>query len=806
MPKMRNGLIKRWLDKLPINLQIAAVFGQNNKVLQAVGLGANDFDVDPQQLFEIARKQLDLEIRTGKYIPDVFVEVHNSKNLARLFTSPKLFFNRLLDDLERMDFVARNKFLADAGMPPLPFPDLDRYRTEIDPNDPSEHVDPLIEELRSVMREVEVYKDFDISGEPPHPIADGKEHIYEERKYILHNIYYGVTHDLEQKCDELSSIKARVFILTGKAGQGKTNFVCDLVEKFLLRNQIPCAYFTGRTISVRNASDLGDSIKQLIVGDQAGSFDRLLSAISTIAAKEGKVFTLIVDAINEHNDVNKFKHQLEDVIERSIKLPNIRVMLTCRSEFFDSRFGNLTASSFGGLSFFHESDRTRLSERQQDLILDGYFRHFELKEDLISRNIFDVLKVDILLLRIFFEAYGARGRPSDYRQPEIRNIIREEIFQIYLEQRLDSASRALEEAVDDIGFGNAKRDLEGVFRHIFKYMVDNKRFGDVPISSFPEKLEAALNVLLNEDLILRRDGPQGRRLFTASDETVNFTFDEFRDFLLANYLYEDVFKFDHSAFFTVIKNIVPESNQSVEGLKRYLFYASRSRADDEFYEKYREEPWYEDVYFREIFSVNPDLHRDDDRLKIQESLAKSDYLSRRLMKRLIVRWDTSANPVLNLNLLLDYLRGLDNDAYLSSVLAVFSHKPFSDGVFDVNALCASLRNNFLPDLTPDNFERFEPLFLLVAWMLPVDTSPNLESEATRLFEELIEVQPSFAAKILHKSIDTGFDVCRPYVWRLCALLAPHIEATHDLRVEAQGDAQLGGVVAREAARFLRIPT
>jgi hypothetical protein len=79
-------------------------------------------------------------------------------------------------------------------------------------------------------------------------------------------------------------------------------------------------------------------------------------------------------------------------------------------------------------------------------------------------------------------------------------------------------------------------------------MLKKWQFTDVPISVVPSSLNDALYVLLDEELILRRDPPSGPSIFSPSGDTINFPFDEFRDFLSAQYLLHSIYVTDRSPF------------------------------------------------------------------------------------------------------------------------------------------------------------------------------------------------------------------------------------------------------------------
>ena len=46
----------------------------------------------------------------------------------------------------------------------------------------------------------------------------------------------------KRRIEDLSYLISRICLLTGEAGQGKTNFICDYVQNVLLKRHIPFIY------------------------------------------------------------------------------------------------------------------------------------------------------------------------------------------------------------------------------------------------------------------------------------------------------------------------------------------------------------------------------------------------------------------------------------------------------------------------------------------------------------------------------------------------------------------------------------
>jgi len=64
-------------------------------------------------------RQLAREKNSKKYIPDIFVEVAKVKDQARFFAHPTLFFQKVLDEVARLNFSDVNRILRKLSLQPI---------------------------------------------------------------------------------------------------------------------------------------------------------------------------------------------------------------------------------------------------------------------------------------------------------------------------------------------------------------------------------------------------------------------------------------------------------------------------------------------------------------------------------------------------------------------------------------------------------------------------------------------------------------------------------------------------------------
>jgi hypothetical protein len=766
-------------------------------------IGERFIDVS-QHLKTQSRRQLESEKKWGKYIPDIFIETRETKNLARSFLHPTLFVHRTLESLRRINIPGCNRFLTRSGLPPLPAIRL-QPRTRFQNLDAAlATADELLAEVQQVSEPLKRYEKFRFKDPPPGPITKQHRPFYDANFYLLPDWGWGLGHSLADIAQELNAARARVFILTGRAGQGKTNFVCDLVENFLWRHEIPCAYTTGRRISAIHAPELADVINKLIFQDQVSSFSEAAGLLAEHASRSNKPFVLIIDGLNEHHRISEFAVQLEQFIEAMLEYPHLKVLLTCRSEFFRQRFGRLTSGPIGSHVFVLEANEQHLEDEAYEEMLAGYFKFFGIAKDRISDQVMESLKRDILLLRFFCEAYGSRGKVGTYRQPWIAAIYRDQIFQIYLEKKLGTADAFLQRITGGVNPIDPKGELIAVLESVLQHMLSTWRFTDVPSSVVPTTLRPALYALLDEELILRQDVPASDSVFTAGTDTINFTFDEFRDFLLAQYMVHRVFATDRGLFDEYVARSDPKESQTVEGIKRFMFYASRRPSNESFWQFYRGHSWYRDVYDVEVFNIDVGLLRVEDQETVRDALRAGGPRAQAFSRDLAIRWHPIHCPVLNLDLLLSIIIAGDDKVFDELVVSTFKRGYHNEG-YSCRAFCEFVAKEVIPKFDPTRGDGHDALFKFLVLLLPVDAMADLNSESGLVLRQLLEQHPDYAVSLLRRSLQYAPTRHRAFVWRLLATasgVATDPELVAEATLERERSAALDSVLHGEVSRFL----
>ena len=445
-------------------------------------------------LTDQVKRELRKQINSRKYIPQLFVEANETKDIARIFCNPVLFFPKVVADIEQVNFTRLNTMCRDFGISEvvaeLPG-DFKLPRDYRDIKNQCVRLGQLCEPIVSRVKELE-------------RTPDGAS-LEEHRRYLLNEKWFmtgawAVSHRLAKISRRIAYIKGGVLLLLSPAGQGKTNFACDLAELTLLYG-IPAVFFTGKSLANASLSDLEGFIWS-IAAPNARSKSEAVQDVRHICLDKTMPFVVVIDAINEHPRLAEFASALESCIERLLNYDFVRVVLTCRSEFFEARFKNLEASSFS--EYVHKIDRLhqRMEPFQATRMVHRYLNFFNLRLGM-SHQAQEKLEDDPLLLRIFCEAYGNPRGQNAIHLPFLDDVYRGRLFTDYLSKKLGQlVHRRSDRGLPVLG---SERYYVEPLMTVIEKMVETGDFSSVEVRSIPREQLEPIEELLYEDIIIRRD-------------------------------------------------------------------------------------------------------------------------------------------------------------------------------------------------------------------------------------------------------------------------------------------------------------
>src|SRR5690606_16213905 len=167
-------------------------------------------------------RQLQKQISSGKYLPKTFIETGEQKDNLRYLCDSIFYSEKCFEESSILDFRYLNIFLAKENHSLFNF-DL----TQLKPKN-GEITISNSNDLYSKWYEYLIVKQQEV--------IDIKISSNEKSKF---------EYKFRDRIDDLKFLLAKVALITEAAGQGKTNFLCDFTENFLLKRKIPTVFLTG---------------------------------------------------------------------------------------------------------------------------------------------------------------------------------------------------------------------------------------------------------------------------------------------------------------------------------------------------------------------------------------------------------------------------------------------------------------------------------------------------------------------------------------------------------------------------------
>lgn len=360
-------------------------------------------------LFSIRKKankytgeQVKKLIQDGKYIPGVFVELNNSKEVLRYFVYGKKWRKRLI---KNFNYVYDNSY-------------GEILKKACDNQNVCFRLNRMVSTkkiLETVNSAYEFHNNFRNSG------IEFKQD-YKESQILFEIIQYPYNEILGSLLKYSKVANGKYLILTGSAGNGKTNLLCSISELLVNLKQ---------TTIFLNAREIEGDILDFIF-DELGLPDLYkkhkeiyLYLVNLLLTVQNKFLFIIVDAINE-NDSDGFGNQISAFINKIADYSRAKIVVSCRNEYYKERFRKYLVEKVNIPVFEFDLKEQHYTSTAINRIIKTYSNHFNY-----SGNIFlavkSVLSEQLLLLRIFFEV----NKDSN---ADVYSIRKHEIFAQYIEK------------------------------------------------------------------------------------------------------------------------------------------------------------------------------------------------------------------------------------------------------------------------------------------------------------------------------------------------------------------------------------
>lgn len=654
-------------------------------------------------------KQLNAQINSGKYLKNTFIETGNQKDYLRFFLSPIFYLDKLFDTLTILDFRYLNNILLKKNKAPFSL-EINTFLTE--------------KENLSIINCSNFFNTL-------------SEHLNSKQDFII-NEGLGWTFEskIKDNITDLDFFKAKIVLITEMAGQGKTNFLCDLVENFLLKKKVINVFLTGIEI---NAEDIRKSIiNRIFPNNNDIEFSEILNIAEEICSENNDSFTIIIDGINENYNSKVFAKNLELFISDMQEYDFVKIIISCRSEYFKDNFTNLEKSSFSDkMSIITSLMKYDRDKDIQKKLFNIYFDTFKIGYKSINRGVKEQLLSNFLLLRIFCETY------QNMELDVIDNIYKEELFTNYYIRKSEQINLKLNSIIN--GYTSASIDIKNFIKKVIDIMISKKQYVNIILDEIiNNEAEKEIYIrFLDENILIKRDLLQNENFFSPT-EVVNFTFDEFRDFLISDFLIEEVYKKDKNKFNIFLDDLNNDS-PLIEGCSTFIFYKSRRSTDAELKLIINAQKWYYNVFSRCIFNIKDENIIPEDKDILKKIIYDKNVSKSKLFINLINR---RGNQILNIDFLFECIREMNQEEFKENFTRQFGKNTYRYLKINESEIITVLNERlYNKDLSDNNQHSF---FELLLYMFLNESSYEIQI----LYEKYYFRNDAIAKSQINKALTT----------------------------------------------------
>lgn len=494
----------------------------------------------------------------GKYIPGIFVELNESKEVLRYFVFGKKWKNRIICSF---NYIYNNvygdilkKGSIDDG---LKF-HLSRFAS--------------LQDIESTVDTCLAYHD---------QLRERKVKLkpeYEESEILFEIIHYPYSDALEKLQNISKAAKNNYLVLTGSAGNGKTNLLCSISE-LAIKLKHAVVFLNSREI---NGDITNYMLKCLNVHESLvkhkGLYFRIIN--TELWLRQKKLF-IIIDAVNE-NEKEEFAKNIQKFINEMKEFRQFKIIVSCRNEYYKERYEAVISKGIKQPHLVYDLKTESYPQSAIDRLMERYKGYFNYT-GYISDAVKSVICEHLLLMRVFFEV----NKNSD---EDALSIKKHEIFAEYVNQIKESKAPNIEKILDAIS----------------DFMLSSKEFDNVDKSLLfcfsDDEINTAFDetILLNKKLVIQ-EGTIARR----EKEAVYFVFDEIRDYYLARRIMQvhtDDNSIDGNAILNQIQEIREAKASCEEGVIHYTY-----------------------VFFRTANGIEPDVRKRYCKKILEMYQIKDDY-------------------------------------------------------------------------------------------------------------------------------------------------------------------------------------
>lgn len=437
---------------------------------------------------KFTNKQIEHLIKDGKYIPGIFVELNESKEVLRYFIYSRRWKKRLV---QNFNFVYDNAY---GDILKKAYNDLDVcYKLSSKTS---------LEKIEKATKAA-----FDLHNNFSRSNVEFKSD-YKESQVLFEILHYPYTDTLGYVGQCSTAANRKYFILTGSAGNGKTNLLCSISE-LLINLKEAIIFFNARDIE-------GDVLSflfcELNLPEIYKKYKNIyLYLVNLLLTIQNKHLFIIVDAINE-NDGDRFGSRITKFINEIAKYSRVKVIVSCRNEYYKERFRKCLVENVDIPAFEFDLKEQHYTLAAINQIIRAYSKFFNYGGT-IAPTVRNMLSKQLLLLRIFFEV----NKDSNV---DVFTIRKHEIYAQYIEVVKQNSGEYIVQVLDAVT----------------DFMIKTENYNEISLSDL-EKIGITSDVIkkavdssiLFSKKLISHEGTIAKN----ETEVLYFIFDEMRDYYIA---------------------------------------------------------------------------------------------------------------------------------------------------------------------------------------------------------------------------------------------------------------------------------
>lgn len=485
--------------------------------------------VDKRTIKKCSMIQINKLENNKKYIRGLFIELNECKEYLRYFANREKWKKRLVKEYNALFSDYYGYLLKEA------FEKKEASFT-LSASDSLDSIIQTITQTKSFLCD----------------LIHGNKQVPEryEDSIVLFQIY-------SNKYDELLNdmlIKAQMMkktycVLVGSAGNGKTNMLCSFSE-MLMKLKKRCVYINGKEIE----GDVDDYIWNKIC-----SFKFLNKVFFKdfyylfLKIRKQELF-IVIDAINENE--KDIGDSLIRFINKMQKFYNIRILISCRSEYFQIKFKEILVDNIAYEPVCIDLLNSKYGVDAMNRLFNVYSKAFKYS-GIISELVKEKLCKQLLAMRIFFEVNENTNK--DYEDLNTYSLIQEYIAKISRDNNTN---------------------VEGLLFEIADKMINENSYNEVKYSLLSNEGKRIQKIIEDTLLISNTIVVNEGRLHKDCELAVQFIYDEVRDYCLARSFLKKTIDIDERIneqnLKVILDKLVYERAVCAEGVIKYIYRDSHN--------------------------------------------------------------------------------------------------------------------------------------------------------------------------------------------------------------------------------------